>query len=80
MGGTIANITHHCGDKRKHHESKHNAGRQNAKPVGAAAKQEPHQRHRAQQFLHGHLKVIGKQGRKDKQTKHAVDDGRHCSQ
>ena len=29
--------------------------------------------------FYGHL-VIGKQGRKDKQTKHAVDDGRHCRQ
>ena len=79
-GRDLKHIAHHGRHKRQHHESQNDAGRQNAQTVGGTAKQPAHQGHAAQHRLQRYLQEIGIHGREHKQTKHAVDDGRHSRQ
>src|SRR6218665_43999 len=76
----LEHIAHHGGDERQHHECEHDAGRQDAETIGAAAKQKTDQRHGSEQLLHRHLEVVGKQRGKHEQAEHAVDDRRHRRQ
>ena len=80
IGNNLEHIPHDRGHKRNNHDGENNSGRGHANAHGRAGQQGAKQRHTGKTAVQPGLHMICKQGGKDEQTPHAVNDARYGGQ